>query len=59
MTHRNSPNITDLSNFSIQLRPPAIFVFKRVTEDYLKAIEFITRILDDIFIELEKGTLEE
>lgn len=59
MTHRNSPNITILSNFSMQLRPPAIFVFKRVTEDYLKAIEFITRILDDIFIELEKGTLEE
>lgn len=54
MTHRNSPNITILSNFDMQLRPPAIFILKRVTEDYLKAIEFILRILDDIFIELEK-----
>lgn len=59
MTHRNSPNITILSNFGMQLRPPAIFVLKRVTEDYLKAIEFIKRILDDIFTELEKGTPDE
>lgn len=59
MTHRNSPNITILSNFGMQLRPPAIFILKRVTEDYLKAIEFIMRILDDIFIELKKGTLDD
>lgn len=56
MTHRNSPNVSTLSNFDIQLRPPAIFVLKRVTEDYLKATEFIQTILGEIFIELEKGT---
>ena len=59
MTHRNSPNISTFSNFGIQLRPPAIFVLKRVTEDYLKAIEFIIRILDDILIELENETFNE
>lgn len=59
MTHRNSPNITSLSNFDMQLRPPAIFILKRVTEDYLKAIKFIKRILGDIFTELEKGTPSE
>lgn len=59
MTHRNSPNITILSNFGVNFRPPTIFILKRVTEDYLKAIEFIMRILDDIFLEIEKETLEE
>lgn len=58
MTHRNSPNITILSNFGMQLRPPAIFVLKRVTEDYLKAIEFIKIILEEIFTDLEKGSLD-
>lgn len=57
MTHRNSPNVSTLSNFDMKLRPPAIFVLKRVTEDYLKAIEFIQTTLEEIFIELEKDTL--
>ncbi|MHA3224731.1 hypothetical protein ACV7JQ_01830 [Globicatella sulfidifaciens] len=59
MTHRNSPNIIILSNFGVNFRPPTIFILKRVTEDYLKAIQFIMRILDDIFLEIEQDTLEE
>ena len=35
---------------------PAIFVVKRVTEDYLTATEFIQRILEDILLEIEKAT---
>lgn len=56
MTHRNSPSITTLSNFDLHLRVLATFILKRVTEDYLKAIEYIKRILDEIFIELETIT---
>jgi len=59
MTHRNSPNVSTLSNFDMNLRPPTIFVLKRVAEDYLKATEFIKIILEEIFTELEKGTLDE
>ncbi|CAD2071038.1 hypothetical protein GCM10007358_14020 [Phocicoccus schoeneichii] len=55
MTHRNSPNITAISNFDTYLRPPPIFVLKRATEDYLKAISFIKSIL----IEIENKILEQ
>lgn len=48
MTHRNSPNISTLSTFDIGLRPPAIYVLKRATEDFLEANKFIKKILDDI-----------
>lgn len=48
MAHRNSPNISTISTYAIELRPPAIFVLKRVTEDYLKATEFIKIMITDI-----------
>lgn len=48
MTHRNSPNISTLSAFAIELRPPAMFVLKRVTEDYFKATEFIETMINEI-----------
>lgn len=48
MTHRNSPNISTMSSFAQELRPPAIYVLKRATEDYLKAVEFIKDALDEI-----------
>lgn len=48
MIHRNSPNVSTMSSYAMELRPPAIFVLKRATEDYLKAIEFINTILDEI-----------
>lgn len=54
MTHRNSPSVTTLSNFDMHLRAPSIFVLKRVTEDYLKANEFIKRILNEIIGALDK-----
>lgn len=48
MTHRNSPNVSTMSSFAIELRPPAIFVLKRATEDYLMAIKFLNIILDEV-----------
>lgn len=57
MTHRNSPNISTMSSFAMELRPPAMFVLKRVTEDYLKASEFIKIILDEISAEFSDFSL--
>lgn len=48
MTHRNSPNISTVSTFATELRPPAMFVLKRATEDYLKAVEFIKCAIEEI-----------
>lgn len=55
MTHRNSPNITAISSFDTYFRPPPIYVLKRVTEDFLKSIEFIKKVL----IEIENSLLED
>lgn len=41
MMHRSSPNITTFSNYNCKLRRPAMYALKRITEDYLMAIEFI------------------
>lgn len=48
MTHRNSPNISTLSPFSTELRDPAVFALKRITEDYLQAVEFVQEAVDEI-----------
>lgn len=49
MTHRNSPNISTLSPFSSNLRDPAIYALKRVTEDYLQVVEFVQEAVDEVF----------
>ena len=48
MTHRNSPNISTVSPFSTELRDPAVYALKRITEDYLQAIEFIQGAVDEV-----------
>lgn len=48
MTHRNSPNISTLSPFSLELRDPSIFALKRITEDYLQAVEFVQEAVGEI-----------
>lgn len=48
LTHRTSPNISSFSSIARELRPPAIFVLKRTTEDYLQAVEFLNNALDEI-----------
>lgn len=48
MTHQNSPNVSTMSSYAIELRPPAVYVLKRATEDFLKASEFIKNLMDEI-----------
>jgi len=48
MAHWYSPNISGFSSIAVEQRPPAMFVLKRVTEDFIEAWHFITMILKDI-----------
>ncbi len=48
MTHRNSPNISTMSNFAFEMRMPARYTLKRAIEDYSVVSKFITSFLDDI-----------
>lgn len=54
MTHRNSPNITTMSNYDIELRMPMRYVLKRVIEDYVRASEFIKLMLIEILSDFNK-----
>lgn len=53
MTHRNSPNIATFSNYDIELRMPMRYVLKRVIEDYIKASEFISAMLEKIVADIQ------
>lgn len=46
MTHRNSPNITVISNFDTEFKLPPIYSLKRITEDYATASKYIDEILN-------------
>ncbi len=48
MTHRNSPNISAISDFAVELRMPMILVLKRVTEDYSQVSVFIRELISEI-----------
>ena len=54
MTHRASPNISSLSEFAMELRMPAIYILKRVIEDYKQVSEFIQELIVDILKDYEK-----
>lgn len=54
MTHRASPNISSFSEFSSELRMPAIYILKRVIEDYKQVSDFIQEFLKDILIEYKQ-----
>lgn len=49
MTHRNSPNVTAVSNYDFQLRMPMRYVLKRVIEDYSKVSSYINDFLKELF----------
>lgn len=51
MTHRSSPNISSISNFSLELRMPMVYVLKRIVEDYKQVSEFISEIIREILSE--------
>ncbi len=48
MTHRNSPNISTISNYDIELRMPMRYVLKRCIEDYVQVSKFIKQLIDII-----------
>jgi hypothetical protein len=48
MTHRNSPNITELSDFDVNFKHNPTYLLKRIIEDYNVVSKFISDILDDI-----------
>ena len=55
MTHRGSPNISSISNFSQELRMPMVYVLKRIVEDYKQVSEFISEIIGEILTEIMRN----
>lgn len=53
MTHRNSPNVTSMSNYDMEFRMPMSYVLKRSIEDYVKASKFIMEIISMIITDLD------
>lgn len=47
MTHRVTPSITTISSFGSTLRPPAMYLLHRVTEDYYKVSSFLCRLINE------------
>lgn len=59
LIHKISPNISSLSSFKPELRMPALYILKRVVEDYKQVFEFIHEIVDEILADykiLDKAT---
>lgn len=48
MTHRNSPNVTVMSDYDMNMKDHPAFQLKRLIEDYLVVSKYIKEILDDI-----------
>ena len=48
MTHRNSPNLTSISDFGISLRNQPLYTAKRLVEDYVMVSKFIAEIIKKI-----------
>lgn len=48
MTHRNSPNVSVVSDFDMNFKSHPCFVLKRTIEDYVVSFKYISEILNDI-----------
>lgn len=55
MTHRNSPNITVLSDFDVNFKHHPTYLLKRIIEDYNVVSKFISDIMDDIEKEIKNN----
>lgn len=53
MTHRVTPSITSISSFGFSLRPPAMYLLHRTTEDYYKVSSFLCKLINDFLEEYE------
>lgn len=48
MTHRNSPNVSVISDYDFNLKSHPAFLLKRIIEDYVVVSKYINEILDEI-----------
>lgn len=48
MAHRNSPNITAISDYDFSFKDHPTFLLKRIIEDYVAVSKYIREILDEI-----------
>lgn len=54
MTHRNSPNVSVMSDYDVNLKQHPSYILKRIIEDYNVVSKYIGEILDIIKIEVMK-----
>lgn len=55
MIHRNSPNITVISDFNVNFKHNPTYLLKRIIEDYNVVPNFIS----DILVEIENGLIND
>lgn len=55
MTHRNSPNITSISDYNLNFKDPPSYMLKRIIEDYVKVSNYISEILNHIEEKLDNN----
>jgi len=54
MVHRNSPNVTVMSDYDFNFKSHPSFLLKRVIEDYVVVSKYVIEILDEIEKTIEK-----
>lgn len=57
MTHRNSPNVSVVSDFDVNFKHHPSLLIKRIIEDYNKASKFILIILEEIVNDISNTDL--
>jgi len=55
MTHRNSPNVSVISDYDFNFKSHPSFLIKRIIEDYVVVFKYISEILDEIEKQLIKN----
>lgn len=55
MVHRNSPNVTVMSDYDFNFKSHPSFLLKRIIEDYVVVFKYISEILDEIEKQLIKN----
>lgn len=54
LTHRNSPNISTVSNFNLNLRDHPIYILKRLVDDYKQVSVFVLEYISKILTECQQ-----
>ena len=59
MTHRNSPNVSVISDYDMNLKHHPAFQIKRIIEDYVVVSQYINKVLNEIENEIMASFEEE